>query len=124
MRDIENRADIEKIMTAFYDKVFIDDFMNFYFTTITQVNLEKHLPRITDFWESTLFNTVNYTNNILTIHEHLNTLAPFKYEHFNRWVAIFCECIDEMYSGINAEKAKEKAASIGMAMKMILVKNF
>ncbi len=121
MRDIANRADIEKIMTAFYDKVIVDDFMSFYYN---KVNLEQHLPNITDFWESTLFNTANYTNDILTVHEHLNTLAPLKYEHFNRWVAVFCECIDDMYSGSIAEKAKEKAASIGMAMKIILVKNF
>jgi len=36
--------------------------------------------------------------------------------HFTRWLYLFGSTVDELYSGENAEKAKEKADSIAKLM--------
>lgn len=119
MRDIETRIDIEKLMTAFYDKAFADDVIGFYFTEVTHLNLEKHLPVIVDFWETVLLKSNNYHNNAMEAHRHIHALSPFKAEYFQRWVKIFTETIDELFRGDVAENAKLKATSVGSAMTLI-----
>ena len=52
-------------------------------------------------------------------HRHLHKLSPFKAEHFQRWVKIFTETIDELFRGDVAENAKLKATSVGSAMTLI-----
>jgi hemoglobin len=121
MRDIETRTDIEKLMTAFYDKAYANESIGFYFTEVTHLNLAKHLPVIIDFWESVLLDNQVYFNNALKAHEHIHKLHPFKSEDFNVWVRLFCESIDELFVGAIAEKAKQKAESVSSAMKMIFI---
>jgi len=119
MRDIETRLDIEKLMTAFYDKAFADDLIGHYFTDVTHLNLEKHLPVIVNFWETILLKSNNYHNNAMEAHRHIHSLSPFKAEHFQRWVKIFTETVDELFRGDIAENAKLKATSVGSAMTLI-----
>lgn len=119
MRDIETRTDIEKLMTAFYDKAFADDMIGFYFTEVTHLDLRKHLPVIIDFWESVLLNGNSYHNNAMEAHRHIHSLSPFKSEYFQRWVKLFTETIDELFRGDIAENAKLKASSVGSAMTLI-----
>ncbi len=119
MKDIETRIDIERLMTAFYDKAFADDVIGYYFTEVAHLNLEKHLPVIVSFWETVLLKSNNYHNNAMEAHRHLHKLSPFKAEHFQRWVKIFTETIDELFRGDVAENAKLKATSVGSAMTLI-----
>lgn len=119
MRDIETRTDIEKLMTAFYDKAYANETIGFFFTEITHLNLENHLPVIVDFWESTLLNQYKYFNNALSAHEHIHRMYPFEDLHFNTWVDLFCESVDELFVGAVASKAKQKATSVASAMKII-----
>ena len=53
-RDIENRADLERMLGAFYKKVFKDDLISHFFIEVVPLNLETHIPVIADFWESVL----------------------------------------------------------------------
>jgi len=119
MRDIGTRIDIEKLMTAFYDKAFADDVIGYYFTEVTHLNLEKHMPVIVNFWETILLKSNTYHNNAMEAHRHIHSLSPFKAEHFQRWVKIFTETVDELFSGDVAENAKLKATSVGSAMTLI-----
>ena len=49
-KDIESRADLEKMLEAFYKKVFKDDLISHFFIEVVPLNLETHIPIITDFW--------------------------------------------------------------------------
>ncbi len=118
MRDIDSRVDIEKLMTVFYDRAFADDVIGFYFTEISHLNLEKHLPVITDFWETVLFEKGDYHNNVVDVHKHIHALSPFKPEHFDRWAKIFCDSVDESFYGPVSEKAKQRATSVATVMKI------
>lgn len=112
MTDIENRQDIEKLFTLFYEKVFADAQIGYFFTEIAKTNLEAHLPHIADFWEMVLFQKEGYTKNVLQVHQHLHEKSPLKAEHFQRWLSIFVETVDAHFAGENAERAKQRGLSV------------
>lgn len=121
MKDIEERDDICKLLEAFYVKAFADELIGFYFTDVIKLDLVTHLPVITDFWESVLLNTKAYHGDVMKLHQHINNLSPFKTVHFDRWVKVFTETIDEYFAGNVAELAKQRAQSIATIMKIKLV---
>ena len=121
MKDIEERKDLFKLLEAFYVKAFADELIGFYFTDVIKLDLEMHLPVITDFWESVLLNTKQYRGDVMKLHQHINHLSPFKAEHFDRWVQLFCATVNEFYEGEVAERAKQRALSIATIMKIKLI---
>ena len=119
--DILNRADIEKAIKHFYDKVLKDEMIGFIFTDIAHVNWEKHLPIMYDFWENVIFYTGKYGGDPMNVHQHLHKLFPLKSEHFNRWTTLFNSTIDELFKGENAERAKQRALSIATVMQIKII---
>ena len=119
-KDILNRDDIENAIKAFYDKVLKDDTICFIFTDIAKVNWDKHLPIMYDFWENVIFYTGKYNGDPMNVHRHLNKMFPLKADHFKQWTTLFNATIDELFSGENAERAKQRALSIATVMQMKL----
>ena len=97
LKDIENRKDIEDLLYAFYRKVFTDQLIGHFFTIIVPLDLEKHVPVITNFWESIIFNTQNYRKNVMEIHHDINRQSSIKKVHLDRWVELFSQTIDFQY---------------------------
>ncbi len=120
-QDILNREDLLLLMDRFYSKAMTDQSIGHYFTEVVQLNLQKHIPVITDFWETILFATGKYFGNTMKVHEDLHEKSPFKSEHFNRWMAMFKETVDENFQGNNAEKIKQRAISIATVMNIKMV---
>lgn len=114
--DIQSRADIEKLMTEFYEKVKKDDTIGYIFNDIARVNWEHHIPIICDFWETLLLDAGSYRNNAMAVHYSLNRKEPFEEKHFDRWLHLFNETVDELFSGKIASMAKTKAKSIASLM--------
>ena len=112
-RDIETRSDIEELLTEFYKIVIVDGEIGHHFDDL---NLESHLPIITDFWEKVLFGNPVYFGNPLAVHQRLHERFPLKPEHFVRWVGIFSQTVDELFEGETAEAAKLKAETIGQSL--------
>ena len=121
MNDITNREDLTQIMESFYHKSLQDDIIGYFFTEVAPLKMEIHIPLIVDFWETIVFAKVKYRGNVFSVHEHLHQLSAFKDEHFNRWVFLFKETVNELFSGENAEKIKQRAESIATVMKIKLV---
>jgi len=119
--DISNRADLENLMKAFYSKALVDESIEHYFTQVVQLDMEKHLPRITDFWETVVFDAGKYQGNTLKVHEDLHEKSPFQSEHFTRWIDLFKATVDELFAGENAEKIKSRAISIATVMNLKMV---
>jgi hemoglobin len=119
--DILNREDLVLLMDCFYSKALTDATIGHYFTEVVQLSLEKHLPVITDFWETILFDTGKYYGNTMKVHEDLHEKSPFISAHFNRWIEMFKETVDENFEGNNAEKIKQRAISISTVMNIKMV---
>jgi hemoglobin len=115
-KDIKNREDIEQLINAFYDKVKQDDVIGFIFNDVAKVNWQKHLPVMYDFWENIIFFSNKYSGNPMAVHMHLNQLVPLSKEHFERWISLFTETVDELFEGSYASLTKEKAKGIAAIM--------
>lgn len=120
-KDLENRKDIELLITTFYDKVKADATIGYIFNDIAKVNWEKHLPIMFDFWENVLFFTGGYNGNPMIIHQHLNRVVPLTQQHFKQWEKLFTETVDELFDGINAILAKQRALSISTVMQVKII---
>jgi hemoglobin len=65
------------------------------------------------FWSFALLNEPGYTTNVVEKHLHM----PLKEVHFERWLTLFNETIDEYFSGEIANQAKQRAQLIGWTIK-------
>lgn len=118
-RDIESRADIDYLMKEFYARAIADENIGYIFTDVAQLDLEKHLPVIGDFWESLLLGAKNYQvhgRNPLQIHAALSEKTPLRTEHFRRWLEIFYSTVDKNFAGPRADFAKSRAEAIANRM--------
>lgn len=107
--DLETRADIDHLIVEFYKVVIHDPEIGHHFDGL---DLDLHIPIICDFWEKILFGNPVYFNNPLTVHQKLHERFPLRPEHFLRWVEIFSQTVDEIYSGEMADLAKFRARAI------------
>lgn len=114
--DIETRADIEQFIKAFYEKVKTDPVIGIIFTEIVQMDWDHHIPVIVDFWESILLDNPVYKRNAMAVHYDLHRKYPLQKEHFDAWLSIFNQTLDEMFSGPVTQLAKKRAGDIATLM--------
>ena len=119
-RDISNRDDIKTFVDQFYKKALEDELIGFIFKKAAKINLEKHMPVMYDFWDSTLFNSSVYSGNPMRVHLALDDKVTLTKEHFDRWLRLFNTTIDEHFKGEKAELAKTRALSIATVMQIKL----
>jgi hemoglobin len=124
-RDISSREDIENLLRQFYEKVKRDEVIGYIFNDVAKIDWDHHIPLIVDFWETILLGHPVYSKNAMEVHYQLNRKEPLKQEHFNRWLGLFTETVDELYKGKIAELAKTRAHSIAglMQYKMGILNN-
>lgn len=114
--DISTRADIEKLVTTFYDGVTADPLIGFIFNDVMKVDWSVHLPIMYDFWETQLLDAEKYNRNAMGVHFEVNRRIKLEESHFNRWLELFTGTIDSLFEGKVAESAKKKARSIAAVM--------
>lgn len=114
-KDILNREDIIQIVDVFYNKVRADSVIGIYFTDVVPVNWDKHLPIMYNFWENVLF-IREVLRGIQWCRFGLHGLHAIGKDAFEHWVSIFCQTVDELFSGQNAETIKVRARNIAMIM--------
>ena len=111
--DIETREDLENLLSEFYKIATIDAEIGHHFA---ELDLETHLPIIVNFWEKILFGNPVYFGNPLAVHQILHEKSPLKLEHFQRWVEIFSQTVNELFAGETAENAKLRAKMIAHSL--------
>ena len=116
MRDLEDRADVEALVVAFYHSAFADPLIGTIFTDVAQMNLEAHLPIMCDFWETVLFRAGLYRRNALQVHFALNARYPLTTEHFERWMSLWAQTVNGMFCGPIADRATLQAERIAGSM--------
>ena len=108
MKDIQDMDDIRLLVDEFYNKVNQDELLSPIFNEVTQVNWDAHLPKMYSFWGTLLLGEASYKGSPFDKHLPL----PIDAKHFDRWMQLFVETVDEHFSGNKAEEAKQKAQSI------------
>ena len=112
MKDITTRQDIIHLIDSFYTKVVKDDLIGSYFTEVVTLDFEKHLPVMYNFWESVLLGGTYYKGNPMIKHIQLHQKKALEEKHFNRWLTLWEQTIDEHFTGSVADQAKHRAKSI------------
>jgi hemoglobin len=105
MNDILTRNDIQLLIDRFYTKVRADALLA---PVFAHVDWEHHTPIIINFWSSLLLGDESYQGNPFQKHIGL-AINP---THFQQWLKLFHETIDENFSGEKALEAKDRANSI------------
>ena len=118
MKDIENRQDLEVLLSEFYSRLLRDPTISYIFTDVARINLQEHLPHIVDFWEQSVLYTGSYRKNVLQIHHDLNSKEKLTNAHFETWLNHFNAVTDALFAGSNSEKIKTRALSIATIMKI------
>lgn len=114
--DIKNRADIERLVDSFYEKIREDKSIGYFFTEIAKVDWNIHLPRMYDFWENILFSTGNYDGNPMAAHKGLSKKCEINAKHYQKWNKLFSATVDDLFYGEKANEIKKRALNISSAM--------
>jgi len=117
-KEITERKDIELLIRKFYEKVMVDSTIGFIFTDVAKIDLESHLPKLFDFWETQLLGEFSYQGNPMKVHMDLHLKEALKKEHFDQWLLMFNQTVDEHFEGEKAHLAKERALSIATVMQI------
>lgn len=108
IKDIQDENDIKIVVDQFYNKVNKDPLLSPFFNQYVHMDWSKHLPVMYDFWSSILLGSMKYTG--LPFPKHLN--LPMEKIHFDQWLNLFSQTIDENFQGSMAEEAKKRASMI------------
>ncbi len=115
MPDIEDRADCERLVRAFYGRALTDPIIGWIFTDVARLDLEAHVPTIASFWETILLGARSYAGGVFAPHAALHARVRLRAGHFDRWLALWRATVDELYAGERAELAKVHAARVARA---------
>lgn len=110
--DISDRQDIETLLRRFYEQAIPDPIIGKFFTEVTHLDLETHLPKIANFWEQMLFQRAVYSGSPMHAHLVLNSKEPMLPEHFERWLMLWETAVDQMFTGEKAKIAKARARMV------------
>ena len=105
MKDITDREDIVLLVDSFYEKVKSDELLA---PKFQHLDWPKHLPIMYNFWSSMLLGHQTYQGNPFQKH----TALTINSSHFNRWLKLFTQTVDECFIGTKAEETKSRAQSI------------
>ena len=114
-RDIETRADCERLVRAFYGKALDDPMIGFIFVDVARLDLDEHVPRITSFWETVLLGARSYGGGAFGPHVDLHAKVRLARAHFDRWLQLWFGTVDELFSGERANLAKVHALRVAQA---------
>lgn len=106
--DIRDASDIKTMVVSFYDRVKKDALLGPVFAQRIPGDWTEHLELMCRFWNTVLFNRSDYRGNPFIKHVGL----PLQQQHFERWIELFCQTVDEKFCGSVAEDAKHSAMRI------------
>lgn len=120
LRDIATPADIDRLVATFYGKLLKDPIVGFFFTGIARIDLSEHLPKISAFWQQQLLGLPVYRGQTFAVHSALQKKVALTDGHFHRWLFLFDQTLDELFTGPLADAAKIRARNIARSMQQAL----
>lgn len=108
--DIADRSDIVRLVDAFYTKVKSDELLA---PVFSHLDWKYHMPIMYNFWSTMILSSrtdsgMSYQGNPFEKHMRLD----IQRKHFNRWLQLFQETVDEHFKGPKATEIKDRARSI------------
>jgi len=107
-KDITNIEDIKLMVDTFYSNARKDELIGQIFDEKIGNRWPEHLEKMYRFWQTILLEEHTYSGSPFPPHRQL----PVEKEHFTRWMEIFAETVDSLFSGPLAEEAKLRARNM------------
>lgn len=104
--DIFHLDDIKLIVDSFYDKVREDTLLAPIFNGVIQDRWPEHLETMYTFWQTVLLGEHTYTGSPFPPHANL----PVSKTHFDQWLTLFFNTIDDHFEGEKTDEAKWRAS--------------
>ena len=104
-KDILSIDDVKLLVNTFYDKVREDYLIGPIFNERIQDRWPQHLAKMYTFWQTVLLGEHTYYGTPFPPHAQL----PVEKEHFERWLSLFSQTLDELFSGEIAKEAMWRA---------------
>ncbi|MFD2744231.1 MULTISPECIES: group III truncated hemoglobin [Sphingobacterium] len=107
-QDIKNISDIRQLVDTFYGKVQYDELIGPIFKDIVH-DWSIHLEKMYRFWQTVLLDEHTYHGSPFPVHAPL----PVEKIHFDRWISLWHDTIDSLFSGKVAQEAKWRGERMG-----------
>lgn len=104
-KEISTKEDIRLLVDTFYDKVLRDEVLLPFFNGL---DFDKHKPTMVAFWSFVLLDEAGYSTNVFDKHAHMHLETV----HFEHWIKLFQETVNELFEGEKAEMAIVRAKTI------------
>lgn len=109
-KDITRLDDIKLLVDTFYDRIRQDEMLGIIFNQNIQDRWPEHLSKMYRFWQTLLLNEYTYDGRPFPPHAHL----PIGQQHFDQWLALFRQTVDDLFAGEKAEEAKWRAQKMAV----------
>ena len=83
--DITTRADIERLVDTFYERVRGDEILAPIFDDVAHTDWARHLPKMYDFWTTVLFGQAAYSGTPLSVHRITPCASRSRQVPSDRW---------------------------------------
>lgn len=103
--DILSLEDVKLLVDTFYGKVRKDKLIGPIFDERIQDRWPQHLTKMYTFWQTILLGEHTYYGSPFPPHAQL----PVEKPHFDRWLTIFSETLEELFAGEVAQEAMWRA---------------
>jgi len=109
-KDIENIEDIKQLVYIFYERIRENDLLGPVFNHVIKDKWPEHLAKMVSFWQTILLYEHTYSGSPFPPHAQL----PIDKIHFETWVELFQQTVDQLYIGEKASAAKSRAVILGI----------
>lgn len=106
--DIINLEDIKKLVDGFYGKVRNDEMLSPIFNERIGDSWPRHLEKMYSFWQTVLLGEHTYFGSPFPPHAKL----PVAHAHFEKWMELFIQTVDALFTGEKANEAKIRAGKM------------
>lgn len=106
-KDIERLEDIRSLVDSFYGRVRRDVLIGGIFEGVIK-DWPLHLGKMYRFWQTVLLDQHTYQGSPFPPHARM----PLERQHFDAWLRLWTETVDELFVGPKADDAKWRASKM------------
>jgi hemoglobin len=117
-RDIATGNDVGVVVRRFYRAVIADPLLGPLFERYG-VDWPHHIPKLETYWRRMLLDQTGPSVNTIAAHGPVQRSTPFDREHIDRWLELWEETLDDLYTGPVVEQAKARARQVGRALEAV-----
>ncbi len=117
-RELNSPEAVADLVDVFYAKVIADAVLG---PVFKDIDLRQHKPKVRAYWRKMLLGERDgYRRNMIAQHKALHARHPLQRRHFQRWLALFLETVDERFRGCTAMRARRLASTTATHLETLL----